>query len=132
MSAQVESPRPPRECRFAQKLGRVNACQLTDVAQCIQASIRNQTAMENLAKLGRTPHQPLTDDDVLALFHRLFDPCLEAVLLTHATGVVRAANPAACEVFGATASVICDSTASEGRAALVDESDSRLRPLLAE
>lgn len=88
--------------------------------------------MENLAKLGRTPLEPLTDDDVLALFHRLFDPCLEAVLLTHATGVVHAANPAACEVFGATASEILDSTASEGRAALVDESDSRLRPLLAE
>ena len=88
--------------------------------------------MENLAKLGRAPVHPMTDVDVFALFHRLFDPCLDAVLLTHAGGSVTAVNPAACEVFGAPASAICESTSAQGRGALVDESDSRLTALLAE
>ena len=88
--------------------------------------------MENLAKLGRTPVQPMTDDDVIALFHRLFDACLDAVLLTHAEGAVSAANPAACDVFGASAPEICERTSVEGRTALVDESDPRLATLLAD
>ncbi|HOX68021.1 MAG TPA: PAS domain S-box protein [Burkholderiaceae bacterium] len=88
--------------------------------------------MVNPAHPGRALLPPLTDDELISLFHHLFDPCLDAVLLTHETGVVRAANPAACEVFGAPASAICEQTASRGRAALVDEPDPRLQPLLAE
>jgi two-component system sensor histidine kinase/response regulator len=88
--------------------------------------------MVNPAHPGRSLIPPLTDDELISLFHHLFDPCLDAVLLTHETGVVRAANPAACEVFGAPASAICEQSASQGRAALVDESDPRLQPLLAE
>jgi PAS domain S-box-containing protein len=88
--------------------------------------------MENLSKLGLALGLPLTDDDVLALFHRLFDPCLDAVLLTRPTGVVWAVNPVACALFGGPAREICERTSSQGRSALVDDADPRVRQLVAE
>jgi PAS domain S-box-containing protein len=88
--------------------------------------------MDKLAKLSRTPSQPLTEDEAVGLFHQLFDHCLDAVLLTRSAGVVWAANPAACGVFGGPATVICERTSSQGRSALVDDSDPRLRQLVAD
>jgi PAS domain S-box-containing protein len=88
--------------------------------------------MEKLAKLGRALDKPLTDDDLVALFHRLFDHCLDAVLLTRPKGAVLAANPAACIVFGGLAAVICERSSSQGRSALVDGSDPRVEQLVAD
>jgi len=88
--------------------------------------------MQNLSKLGLASGLPLTDDDVLALFHRLFDHWLDAVLLMRPTGVVWAVNPAACALFGGPTSEIGERTTSQGPSAWVDDADPRLRQLLAE
>ncbi len=86
--------------------------------------------VEHLVKLTRSHTQPLSDTDVEELFHRLFDACLDGVLLSNGTGVLLAANPAACEVFQAPASAICERSAVDGRGAFIDTSDVRLQRLL--
>ncbi len=88
--------------------------------------------MENLARLGLIPGEPLTDHDVQALFHGLFDACLDAVLLTRPTGVVWAVNPEACALFGGSASEICERSASQGPTAFADDADPRVQELVAE
>jgi PAS domain S-box-containing protein len=86
--------------------------------------------VEHLVKLTRAHTQPLSDTEVEELFHRLFDACLDGVLLSNGAGVILAVNPAACEVFRATASAICERAAAGGRAAFIDTSDGRLQRLL--
>ncbi len=88
--------------------------------------------MKRLAMLGRPTGEPLGDEEILALFHRLFDPCLDAVLLARGAGIVWAANPAACEVFGGSVSSICDASLQQGYSALADEDDPGLARMLAE
>ncbi|MBZ8140609.1 hypothetical protein CLD22_11945, partial [Rubrivivax gelatinosus] len=86
--------------------------------------------MDDFAKLALMPDGPPGDDDVLVSFHRHFDRCPDAVLLTRRAGAVCAANPAACTLFGATEAAICQpGPASPG---LVDEADPRWQTLLAE
>jgi PAS domain S-box-containing protein len=86
--------------------------------------------VEHLAKLAHARVQPLTQSEIEALFHRLFDACLDAVMLTRGTGAVLAVNPASSEVFRAPDREICERSAAEGRAVLVDPADPRLRQLL--
>jgi PAS domain S-box-containing protein len=88
--------------------------------------------VEQLARLASAGLQQLAEEDVVELFHRLFDASLDAVLLTRDSGVIRAVNPAACEVFGASAAALCERTSAEGRTAVVDGSDPRLPGLLAQ
>jgi PAS domain S-box-containing protein len=87
--------------------------------------------VEHLVKLTQAHTQPLSDTEVEELFHRLFDACLDGVLLSNGTGIVLAANPAASIVFQGSASAICERTAARGRAPLLDETDPRLHGLLA-
>ncbi|MCW5943650.1 MAG: PAS domain S-box protein [Fimbriimonadaceae bacterium] len=61
-------------------------------------------------------------------YRRLFDNSPEAILLTEPDGAVRAANPAACRLFGRTEAEIC----AVGRAGLVDAGDPRLETALRE
>ncbi|WP_200228408.1 response regulator [Rubrivivax gelatinosus] len=86
--------------------------------------------MDKLAKLALMPDGPQGDDDVLVAFHRHFDPCLDAVLLTGRSGAVCAANPAACALFGAPEAALCQpGPAQHGP---IDEADPRWQTLLAE
>src|SRR6266478_3172601 len=61
-------------------------------------------------------------------FRSLFENSIDAVLLSTPDGIIEAANPAACRLFGRSVEEIC----SIGRFGLVDPSDSRLQSLLEE
>jgi formate hydrogenlyase transcriptional activator len=61
-------------------------------------------------------------------FRSLFENSIDAVLLSTPDGIIEAANPAACRLFGRSVEEIC----SIGRFGLVDPSDSRLHSLLEE
>jgi diguanylate cyclase (GGDEF)-like protein/PAS domain S-box-containing protein len=65
------------------------------------------------------------DDSAL---RAMFENLLDAVLFTHPSGAIFAANPAACALFGATEEQMCAS----GRQPLMDTSDERWPVLLAE
>jgi formate hydrogenlyase transcriptional activator len=61
-------------------------------------------------------------------FRSLFENSIDAVLLSTPDGIIEAANPAACRLFGRSVEEICG-IAGFG---LVDPSDNRLQPLLEE
>jgi PAS domain S-box-containing protein len=86
--------------------------------------------VEHLAKLAHSRVKPLSQAEVEELFHRLFDACLDAVMLTRGTGLILAVNPAANAVFRARHNEICERSAIDGRVAMVDEADPRLQVLL--
>lgn len=75
-----------------------------------------------------TPQLELTQDDLLAVFHGLFENSLVAVLLTHPDGPVLAASPEACRMFGGDEATVC----GLGRAGLADLDDPRILALAAQ
>lgn len=62
-----------------------------------------------------------------SLYHSVFDHSMEAVFLTTPDGVVLAANPAACKLFGCTEEEMCQL----GRNGLVDASSPQFGDFLA-
>ena len=63
-----------------------------------------------------------------SIFEMLFNNSLDGVMLTSPEGPILDANPAACQIFGRTRKEIL----SAGRNGLIDTSDPRLEPLIAE
>jgi len=61
-------------------------------------------------------------------YRSLFENSIDAVLLATSEGIIGAANPEACRIFGRTEAEIC----AIGRGGLVDDSDPRLQVLLEE
>lgn len=62
------------------------------------------------------------------LYEMLFQNSLDGLMLTSPDGAILDANPSACRIFGRTREEII----REGRAGLIDNSDPRLGPLIAE
>jgi diguanylate cyclase (GGDEF)-like protein/PAS domain S-box-containing protein len=67
-------------------------------------------------------------EDIEGLYRAVFEHSMEAVFLTEPDGVILAANPAACRLFGRTEEEIC----RLGRSGLVDSSSPQLDKFLTE
>lgn len=78
---------------------------------------------------SKTPDSPAPSlPDSITLYEMLFQNSMDGIMLTSPEGPILDANPAACRIFGRSR----DEILGAGREGLIDASDPRLAPLIAE
>jgi PAS domain S-box-containing protein len=107
----------PRELTESQKAN------LQDLAAVVMDQIELRFAARKLARAEEALRRSEEEQ-----FRALFENSIDAVLLANPEGIVEAANPEACRIFGRTEEEICQI----GRTGLVDPMDPRLPALLEE